>query len=73
MHDSIRLEDAGIATVPVATHEFRTAAGAQASLLGRPGFPVVFVMHPIQDQTQAEIEAKADAAIAEIVTHLIAS
>jgi hypothetical protein len=48
----------GIAAVPVATHEFMTAARAQAAALGRPAFDAVYVQHPIQDQTKAEIEAR---------------
>jgi len=57
--------------VPVATHEFMTAARAQAAALGRPEFDAVYVPHPIQDQTKKEIEAKADAALEEIVARLM--
>ena len=39
----------------------------------RPDFDAVYVPHPIQDQTRAEIEAKADAAVEEIVARLIAT
>ncbi len=60
----------GIAAVPVATHEFMTAARAQASALGRPIFDAVYVQHPIQDQTKAEIEAKADAVLKELIARL---
>jgi alkanesulfonate monooxygenase SsuD/methylene tetrahydromethanopterin reductase-like flavin-dependent oxidoreductase (luciferase family) len=60
----------GIASVPVATHEFMTAARAQAAALGRPEFDAVYVPHPIQDQTPAEIEAKADAVVEELVRRL---
>ena len=60
----------GIAAVPVATHEFMTAARAQAAALGRPEFDAVYVQHPLQDQTRAEIEAKADAVMEEIVARL---
>ena len=56
--------------MPVATHEFMTAARAQASALGRPDFDAVYVEHPIQDQTRDEIEAKAEAALGEIVRRL---
>ena len=62
----------GIAAVPVATHEFMTAARAQAAALGRPEFDAVYVPHPIQDQTPAEIEAKADAVVEELVRRLTA-
>jgi alkanesulfonate monooxygenase SsuD/methylene tetrahydromethanopterin reductase-like flavin-dependent oxidoreductase (luciferase family) len=60
----------GIASAPVATHEFMTAARAQAAALGRPEFDAVYVPHPIQDQTPAEIEAKADAVVEELVRRL---
>jgi hypothetical protein len=70
LHDSIRLENAGVATVPVATHEFMLPARAQASALGRPDFEPVYVPHPIQDQTKEAIEARADEALAEIVARL---
>jgi hypothetical protein len=57
--------------VPVATHEFTFPARAQAAALGRPDFDAVYVEHPIQDQTPAEIEAKAERALAEVVSRLI--
>jgi hypothetical protein len=70
LHDALRLEGLGIPSVPVATHEFMTAARALAAALGRPDFDAVYVAHPIQDQTRAEIEAKADAAVEELVERL---
>ena len=70
MHDTTKLENLGIPSVPVATTEFMTAARAQASALGRAEFDAVYVAHPIQDQTKAEIEARADAVIAEITARL---
>jgi hypothetical protein len=54
----------------VATAEFQTAARAQAAALNRPDFDAVYVPHPIQDQTMQEIEARADAAVLEIVARL---
>ena len=56
--------------MPLATDEFRTAARVQASRLGRPDLEAVFVLHPIQDQTRAEIEDRADAVIEEVVARL---
>ncbi len=56
--------------MPLATDEFRTAARVQASRLGRPDLEAVFVPHPIQDRTPAEIEERADAAIEEVVSRL---
>jgi len=63
----------GLPAVPIATHEFMTAARAQAAALGRPEFDAVYVPHPIQDQTKAEIEAKADAVLEEVIGRLIIS
>ena len=70
MHDSVGLEDLGIPAVPVATEEFSTAARVQASRLGRSDLDAVFVPHPIQDQTKAEIEARADAVADELARRL---
>ena len=56
--------------MPLATDEFRTAARVQASRLGRPDLEAVFVSHPIQDRTPAEIEERADAVIKEVVSRL---
>ena len=71
MHDTLKLESQGTPSVPVATTEFMTAARAQAAALGRPEFDAVYVPHPIQDQTRAEIAARADRAIDEIVGRLL--
>ena len=57
--------------MPVATHEFMTAARAQAAALGRPEFDAVYVPHPIQDQTREQIEAKADAVLEEVLGRLM--
>lgn len=70
MHDTIRLEELGLPTVAVATIEFLSAARAQASALGRSGLDLVYVAHPIQDQSAEEIADRADAVAAQIVAHL---
>jgi hypothetical protein len=70
LHDTIRIENQGIPAVPVATHEFMLPARAQASALSRPDFDAVYVTHPIQDQTDAEVRARADAVVAEIAARL---
>ncbi len=56
----------------VASSEFVDAAAAQASSLGfAPA--VVFVDHPIQDRTDGELRARADAAIAAVLAALTAA
>jgi hypothetical protein len=67
------LENLGIPAIAVVTDQFRTAARAQASALGRADYEGVFVAHPIQDQTKAEIEARAEAALDEIKSRLVRS
>jgi hypothetical protein len=71
LHDTLKLEGMGRPAVPVATHEFMTAARAQAAALGRPEFDAVYVPHPIQDQTREQIEAKADAVLEEVLGRLM--
>jgi hypothetical protein len=70
LHDTVKLENMGIPAVPVATHEFMTAARAQAAALGRPAFDAVYVAHPIQDRTKAEIETLAGAAVDDLIARL---
>jgi hypothetical protein len=61
VHDIIDLEARGVPGVFVATVEFVDGAAQQARALG--GDPVaVFVEHPIQDRTDAEMLAIADGA-----------
>ena len=53
----------------IASTEFVEAADAQSSALGADPARV-FVAHPIQDRTDDELHALADAAIAEILQAL---
>jgi hypothetical protein len=59
--------------VPIATHEFMTAARAQASALGRPDLDGIYVEHPIQDQTRKEIEERAAGVVDQIAARLVGS
>ena len=69
MHDLKDLEARGAVAVGIATSEFVEAAAAQNRALGyEPA--VVFVAHPIQDRTTAELHALADAALASILKAL---
>ena len=53
----------------VASSEFVEAAESQARALGLPARRV-FVPHPIQDRTDEEMQALAEAAIEEILSAL---
>ena len=71
MHDIKSLEELGVPSVAVATSEFVQAAEMQSRALGYDP-AVVFVRHPIQDRTNAELRALADGALEEIVAALTA-
>ena len=72
MHDIVDLERRGLPGVFVATTEFVKAAEAQSTSLGFPTVARVFTPHPIQDRTDEEMVAYADAALDEIVAALTA-
>ncbi len=71
MHDTVALETVGIPMVFVASTEFVDAAVAQATALGADPARV-FVPHPIQDRTDDELRALADAAFADLRAALTA-
>jgi hypothetical protein len=66
VHDIAALEERGIPAVFVASTEFVDAAAAQARALGLDPAGV-FVPHPIQDRTDEELRALADAAVDAVV------
>jgi hypothetical protein len=70
VHDITDLESRGLPGVFIASNEFVTAADAQARALGFDPARV-FVPHPIQDRTDDEIAAFAEAAVDEILAVLV--
>ena len=71
MHDIADLESRGLPGVGVASSEFVLAAAMQAKSLGIDP-AMVFVAHPIQDRSDDELRALADAALPGIVQRLLA-
>ncbi len=73
MHDFVDLEARGVVTAFLASSEFAEAAAAQGGALGYAQVPVVFVAHPIQDRTDAEMarlaEDALDAVLAAVTTN----
>ncbi len=67
MHDINDLELRGIPGMFVASEEFVDAATAQSTSLGFPAVARVFTPHPIQDRTDEEMIAYADAAFEAIL------
>jgi hypothetical protein len=72
VHDIVDLESRGLPGVFVATAEFESGAVAQARALGADP-AAVYVPHPIQDRTDDEMRAIADAALEAILARLVAS
>jgi hypothetical protein len=70
VHDIVDLERRGVPGVFVASAEFVQAAVAQSASLGFPTVARVFTPHPIQDRTDDEMRAYAEAAFAEIVASI---
>ena len=70
MHDTVDLEGRGVPTVFVASEPFTDAAHAQAKALGAEPAGV-FVPHPIQDRTDDEVTAIAEATVDRLVASLM--
>ena len=66
----VAVEALGLPGVFAASSEFVEAAAAQARGLGADP-SVVFVPHPIQDRTDGEIRALADAAVDALLDALV--
>lgn len=69
VHDVAALEDRGVATVFVASDEFVPAREAQAQALGTDPL-VVWLPHPIQDRTDAEMVEHANDAVEALIAAL---
>jgi hypothetical protein len=70
LHDTVWFEIQGVPAVSIASEEFESAAETQAKALGMIDARCVFVAHPIQDATDDEMRAKADAVIDQVVAAL---
>ena len=71
MHDSVWFEINSRPAVFIASSQFVDAAEAQAGALGLPEVRRIFVPHPIQDATDDEMRAKADAIVEQIIDALV--
>jgi hypothetical protein len=72
VHDTVNIESVGVPMVDVASTEFIAAGAAQAASLGADP-AAVFVPHPIQDRTDDELRALADAALHDVIAAIVAS
>ncbi len=67
LRDVMELETLGTPAVLVASSAFRGAADEQSVLLGQRQLARVLVEHPIQDRTDAELQALARGALAALL------
>ena len=72
MHDLTDLDSRGVPGVNIVTTEFRAAADAQSQALGFDP-AIVWVPHPIQNRTPAELVALADQAMAPLLAALLST
>jgi hypothetical protein len=70
MHDALAAESRGIPAVAVMTDRFEPTARAVAEVNGLPDYPYVVIAHPIANNTDDELRAKAEAVIGRIVSLL---
>ena len=71
MHDGSNLDSTGVPALIVATVAFTQAADVQSKALGYDP-NIVWVPHPVQDRTDAELQDLADRTVDEIVKRMIA-
>jgi hypothetical protein len=70
MHDAIAAERRGIPAVAVMTDRFEATARAVAELNGLPAYPYVVIEHPIANNTDEVLRAKAEAVIGRVIALL---
>ena len=71
MHDIDDLERRGLPGVVIASEPFRDAAAAQSRALGLE-VATVFTPHPVQDRTDEEMQAMADAVLHAVIDAITA-
>jgi hypothetical protein len=70
VHDGIHVEQAGIPAVTICTDIFTDTARAMASMWGAPDYPIIFTPHPISHLSRAQLRARAEEMLEQIVTIL---
>jgi hypothetical protein len=71
LHDAISAEQAGIAATAIITDRFVQTAQVMAQVSGMPGFPFAVIPHPISNNDDATLQAKAAAAVQQCVAILL--
>lgn len=70
MCDLVHLERRGIPAVGIATEPFADEAIEQSRLLAMPDCRMLYIPHPVQLLTDAELAARADSVVAAVIAAL---
>jgi hypothetical protein len=70
VHDAIAAEKAGITATAIITDRFVPTAQAMAQVAGRPEFPFAVIPHPISNDVDTVLRAKAAEALQQCVAIL---
>jgi hypothetical protein len=73
VHDAISAEKAGIIATAIITDRFVQTAQAMAEVSGMAGFPLAVIPHPISNNDDTVLCAKAAAALQQCVAILVQS
>jgi hypothetical protein len=71
VHDAITAEKAGVAATAIITDRFVQSAQAMSQVSGMPGFPLAVIPHPISNNDDAVLRAKAAEAVQQCVAILV--
>ncbi len=71
-HEPLAAERLGIPEVAVMTDRFAVSVREIAAIEGLPDYPFVVIDHPIAGNPAQELHAKAEGALAEVLSLLIA-
>jgi Fe-S cluster biogenesis protein NfuA len=71
VHDAISLEGLGVPSACVITDGFLPTGRMMADLAGLPGYPMIVIQHPIADNTDQQLGAKAEQIVQQSVDVLL--
>ena len=70
MRDGIEIEQLGIPAAVICTRPFVPTAKAMAATCSLPDYPFAIVEHPLGSLTPAQVRARAEAALPQVVALL---
>jgi hypothetical protein len=70
VHDGIELDRRGVPAAVICTDQFVASSKAQAAICGNPDYAFAVVAHPIGSLTPAELQARADVALPQVIAIL---